>query len=126
MRARQAFSTTVGTKLLLAITGLALVGFLAFHLFGNLLLVLGPEAYNAHAHALIANPLIIPAELGLLAIFLLHAIKAVLNYIGNRAARPRRYELRKWAGGPSRKSWASTSMIVSGLVMLVFVPIHLV
>ena len=126
MRARQAFSTTVGTKLLLALTGLALVGFLAFHLFGNLLLVLGPEAYNAHAHALIANPLIIPAELGLVAIFLLHATKAVLNFISNRAARPRRYELRTWAGGPSRKSWASTSMIVSGLVMLVFVPIHLV
>jgi len=126
MRARQAFSTTVGTKLLLALTGLALVGFLAFHLFGNLLLVLGPEAYNEHAHALIANPLIIPAELGLIAIFLLHAIKAVLNFVSNRAARPRRYELRTWAGGPSRKSWASTSMIVSGLVMLVFVPIHLV
>ena len=126
MRARQAFSTTVGTKLLIALTGLALVGFLAFHLFGNLLLFLGPEAYNEHAHALISNPLVIPAEIGLVAIFLLHAIKAVLNYVNNRAARPERYELRAWAGGPSRKSWASTTMIVSGLVVFLFVPIHLV
>jgi succinate dehydrogenase / fumarate reductase cytochrome b subunit len=126
MRARRAFSTSVGTKLLIGTTGLALVGFLAFHLFGNLLLFFGPEIYNEHAHALIANPLIVPAELGLAALFLLHAIKAVLNFIDNRTARRQRYETKKWAGGPSRKSWASTTMIVSGLIVLLFVPLHLV
>jgi len=123
-RTRYAFNTTVGTKLLIALTGLALVGFLIFHLYGNLLLVFGPETYNEHAHALISNPLIIPAEIGLLAIFLLHAIKAVLNFFHNRTARPRGYEVRKWAGGPSRKSWASTTMILSGLVLFLFVPWH--
>ena len=126
MRARKAFSTSVGTKLLIGITGLALVGFLAFHLFGNLLLFFGPEIYNEHAHALIANPLIVPAELGLAALFLLHAIKAVLNFVDNRAARPRKYESKTWAGGPSRKSWASTTMIVSGLIVFLFVPLHLI
>jgi len=126
MRARQAFSTSVGTKLLIATTGVALVGFLAFHLFGNLLLVLGPDAYNEHAHALISNPLVIPAELGLIAIFLLHATKAVLNFIANRSARPQAYELKTWAGGPSRKSWGSVTMIVSGLIVFLFVPMHLV
>jgi succinate dehydrogenase / fumarate reductase cytochrome b subunit len=126
MRARQAFSSSVGTKLLLGLTGLALVGFLAFHLYGNLLLVFGAETYNEHAHALISNPLIVPAELGLIAIFLLHAIKAILNFFSNRSARPQPYERRTWAGGPSRKSWASTTMIYSGLVLLLFVPIHLV
>jgi succinate dehydrogenase / fumarate reductase cytochrome b subunit len=125
MRARQAFGTSVGTKLLIALTGLALVGFLVFHLVGNLLVFFGPEAYNEHAHALISNPLVIPAELGLIAIFLLHAIKAVLNFIHNRAARPSGYEVKKWAGGPSRKSWASTTMIVSGLIVFLFVPMHL-
>ena len=44
MRARQAFSTSVGTKLLLALTGLALVGFPDRPSFGNLLLFFGPEA----------------------------------------------------------------------------------
>jgi succinate dehydrogenase cytochrome b subunit len=124
-RTRYAFNTTVGTKVLIALTGLALVGFLVFHLYGNLLLVFGPETYNEHAHALISNPLIVPAELGLLAIFLLHAVKAVLNFFHNRAARPRGYEVQKWAGGPSRKSWASTTMILSGLVLFLFVPFHI-
>ena len=126
MRARQAFSSSVGTKLLIALTGLALVGFLIFHLAGNLLLFWGPEKYNEHAHALIANPLVVPAELGLLAIFLLHVVKAISNFLKNRRARPLGYEVKQWAGGPSRKSWASTTMIASGLITLVFVPLHLV
>lgn len=125
-RARSAFSTSVGTKLLLGVTGLCLVGFLAFHLYGNLLLFFGGEKYNEHAHALIANPLVIPAELGLLALFLLHVFKAVFNYFDNRAARHDGYEVKKWAGGPSRKSWGSTTMILSGLVIFIFVPLHLV
>lgn len=126
MRSRSAFSTSVGTKLLLALTGLCLVGFLAFHLFGNLLLFFGGAKYNEHAHALIANPLVVPAELGLIAIFLLHVFKAVTNFFDNRAARPQGYRRKQWAGGPSRKSWASTTMILSGLVIFIFVPLHLV
>lgn len=126
MRTRQAFSTSVGTKLLIALTGITLVGFLIFHLAGNLLLFWGPEKYNEHAHALISNPLVIPAELGLLAIFLLHVVKAIANFLKNRHARPEPYARKAWAGGPSRKSWASTSMILTGLVTLVFVPLHLV
>jgi succinate dehydrogenase / fumarate reductase cytochrome b subunit len=126
MRVLRALGTTVGTKLLLGVTGLALVGFLIFHLAGNLLLFWGPEKYNEHAHALISNPLVIPAELGLLALFLLHLVKAVLNFIGNRAARPQGYALKKWAGGSSRKTLSSTTMIVSGIVLAVFVVLHLI
>jgi succinate dehydrogenase / fumarate reductase cytochrome b subunit len=126
MRARQAFSSSVGTKLLIALTGLALVGFLIVHLAGNLLLFLGPAKFNDYAHALISNPLVVPAELGLVAIFLLHVVKAIANFFSNRKARPERYETRAWAGGPSRKSWASTTMILSGLLTLVFVPLHLI
>lgn len=126
MRTLLAFSTSVGTKLLIALTGLALVGFLIFHLAGNLLLFFGPAAYNEHAHGLISNPLVVPAEFGLLAIFLLHAFKAVSNFVRNRGARPKRYEVAKWAGGASRKSLGSASMIVSGLLILAFVPLHLI
>jgi succinate dehydrogenase / fumarate reductase cytochrome b subunit len=126
MRARSAFSTSVGTKLLLGVTGLCLVGFLAFHLYGNLLLFFGGAKYNEHAHALIANPLVIPAELGLIALFLLHAYKAVFNFFDNWSTRQPGYEVKKWAGGPSRKSWGSTTMILSGLVIFIFVPLHLV
>jgi succinate dehydrogenase / fumarate reductase cytochrome b subunit len=126
MRARHAFTSTVGTKVLIALTGVSLFGFLVFHLYGNLLLFWGPDKYNEHAHALISNPLVIPAELGLLAIFLLHAVEAVMNFLRNRDARPAGYAVRKWGGGASRKTWASTSMILTGLITLAFVALHLV
>ena len=125
MKVLQAFSTSVGTKILIALTGLALVGFLVFHLAGNLLVFWGPDSYNEHAHALISNPLIVPAELGLVAIFLLHVFKALTNFGRNRGARPRQYALQVQAGGASRKSLGSTTMIVSGLVTLAFVILHL-
>jgi succinate dehydrogenase / fumarate reductase cytochrome b subunit len=125
MRVLQAFSTSVGTKILIALTGLALVGFLVFQLAGNFLVFWGPDSYNEHAHSLISNPLIVPAELGLAAIFLLHVFKTLTNFAGNRAARPRKYERQVQAGGASRKTLGSTTMIVSGLVTLGFVILHL-
>jgi succinate dehydrogenase / fumarate reductase cytochrome b subunit len=122
----EGLGSSVGTKILIGLTGLALVGFLAFHLFGNLLLFFGPIEYNSHAQELIDNPLIIPAELGLLAIFLLHVYKALVNWGRNLLARPHGYQMKKWAGGASRKSVGSTTMIVSGTVTLVFVVWHLI
>jgi len=124
MRALRMLGSSVGNKLLLGLTGLALFGFLIVHLAGNLLAFIGGESYNEHAHALISNPLIIPAELGLVAIFLTHIYKAIVNYRQNRAARPVAYGVKKWAGGPSRKSVASTTMIWTGLATLVFVVVH--
>jgi succinate dehydrogenase / fumarate reductase cytochrome b subunit len=125
LRARQAFSSSVGSKILIALTGLVLLGFLVFHLAGNLLVFAGPAAYNAHAHALITNPLVVPAELGLLAVFLIHVYRTIRGAVANRGARPTRYATTTWAGGVSRKTIASTSMIASGLVILAFVVLHL-
>lgn len=125
MRALRMLGSSVGNKLLLGLTGLALFGFLIVHLAGNLLAFIGAGSYNEHAHALISNPLIIPAELGLVAIFLTHIYKAIVNYRQNRAARPVAYGIKKNAGGPSRKSLASSTMIWTGLSVLLFVAIHL-
>jgi len=125
MRALRMLGSSVGTKLLLGLTGLALFGFLIFHLAGNLLAFFGPGSYNEHAHTLISNPLIVPAELGLVAIFLTHIFKAIANYRHNRAARPVAYGIKKNAGGASRKSLASSTMLWTGLIVLLFVLIHL-
>lgn len=125
MRALRMLGSSVGNKLLLGLTGLALFGFLIVHLAGNLLAFIGGPSYNEHADALISNPLIIPAELGLLAIFLTHIYKAVVNYRQNRAARTVGYGIKTNAGGPSRKSLASSTMIWTGLSVLLFVVIHL-
>jgi succinate dehydrogenase / fumarate reductase cytochrome b subunit len=125
MRALRMLGSSVGNKLLLGLTGLALFGFLVFHLAGNLLAFLGGASYNEHAHSLISNPLIVPAELGLVAIFLTHIYKAIVNYRQNRAARPVAYGIKKNAGGASRKSLASSTMLWTGLSVLLFVLIHL-
>ena len=85
---RRLFSSSVGTKLLIGLTGLALFAYLILHLAGNALIFAGPETFNEYSHALISNPLILPIEIALLAIFLLHVYKAVTNYVANRAARP--------------------------------------
>ena len=74
---RRVFSSSVGTKLLIGLTGLALFAYLILHLAGNLLIFAGPETFNEYSHALISNPLVVPIEIGLLLIFLLHVYKTV-------------------------------------------------
>ena len=125
MKVLQSFSTSTGSKILVALTGLAMVGFLVGHLAGNLLALLGPEQYNGYSHALINNPLLVPVEIGLVAILLMHMGTAVSVVIRGRQARPDRYAVKKWAGGPSRKTLSSTTMIVTGTIILAFVLLHL-
>lgn len=117
--------TTVASKYLIALTGLSLVGFLVVHLIGNLMLIVGPATFNAYSHALISNPLVIPAELGLAALFLLHMLEAVLMWFSDRKARPIGYVDKQPAGGKSRKSLASSYMIWTGSTTLVFLVIHI-
>ena len=121
---RRLLSSSVGTKLLIGLTGLALFAYLILHLAGNALIFAGPETFNEYSHALISNPLILPIEIALLAIFLLHVYKAVTNYVANRAARPAGYTMKKYAGHTSRKSVASSTMIWSGLVIFFFIIVH--
>ncbi len=118
-------SSSVGTKVLIAVTGLLLFVFLIGHLAGNLLVLLGPGPFNAYSHTLISNPLVIPMEIGLLLVVLVHVYKTVKMYLQSQQARPERYAVKHWAGHTSRKSVASSTMIVSGLVTAVFVIFHL-
>jgi succinate dehydrogenase / fumarate reductase, cytochrome b subunit len=121
---RQVFSSSVGTKLLIGLTGLALFAYLILHLAGNAIIFLGQDTFNEYSHRLISNPLVVPAEIGLLLIFLLHVYKTVTMWISNQAARPVRYQKRAPAGHTSRKSLASTTMIATGLAMFLFLLIH--
>ena len=121
---RRVFSSTVGTKLLIGLTGLLLFAYLLLHLAGNLIIFAGQDAFNQYSHALISNPLIAPIEIGLLLIFLLHIYKAIANYVRNQRARPIGYQKKEWAHHTSRKSVSSTTMIWTGLVILFFVLIH--
>src|SRR5436309_8957070 len=118
------FDTSVGMKILIGVTGLALFLYLIIHIAGNLMVFGGPAFFNKYAYTLEGNPLIPVIEIGLLLIFLLHIYKTVTMFLANQQARPVAYVRKKYAGRPSRKSIASATMIVSGLWLLVFVIIH--
>jgi succinate dehydrogenase / fumarate reductase cytochrome b subunit len=120
----RAFNSSVGTKILIGVTGLALFAYLILHIAGNALVFLGPDTFNEYSHMLISNPLVPIIEIGLLLIFALHVYKTVRMVAANRRARPVGYARKRPAGSPSRKTLASSTMILSGLWLLLFVVIH--
>src|SRR5438067_7413453 len=114
--------TTVGSKYVVALTGLALTGFVVVHMSGNLLLFRGRDALNSYALFLKdRGGLLWLARGGLLTMFVLHIWLAVRLTLRNRAARPTRYAYEDTV----QASWASRTMIWSGLVILAFVIFHL-
>jgi succinate dehydrogenase / fumarate reductase cytochrome b subunit len=122
---RPFFSSSVGTKILIGITGFALFLYLVIHIAGNVLVFFGPAVFNQYAYVMEErNPLLPAIELLLLAVFLVHIYKTVRMFLSNQSARPVRYAQKKPAGPPSRKSLASSTMIVSGLWLLAFLIVH--
>lgn len=123
----RAFSTSIGKKYLMAGTGLLLCGFLITHLAGNLLLYVGPKAYNDYAHKLHSfGPLLTAAELGLAGLFVLHIVLAFQTSRENSAARTTRYHMQESKikdriGLVRPETW----MLISGLVILAFLILHL-
>lgn len=118
-------SSSVGSKLLIGVTGLSLFLYLLIHIAGNLLVFFGPDVFNNYAYVMEwKNPLLPVIEILLLLVFLVHIYKTVRMFLANQAARPVGYQQKKSAGKPSRKTLASTTMIVSGLWLLVFLLIH--
>ena len=119
------FSSSVGTKLVIGVTGFLLFLYLLIHIGGNLLVFFGPDVFNRYAYIMEEQNALLPAiELGLLAVVLIHVFKTVGMFFGNQQARPVGYQKKRNAGGTSRKSLASSTMIVSGLWLLVFMVVH--
>jgi succinate dehydrogenase / fumarate reductase cytochrome b subunit len=125
MSAFKFYSSTVGRKFITGLTGALLVGFLLVHLGGNLTLLVSPGLFNTYTHHLESLGILLYAvEIVLLAIFIAHIVTALGVQLGKRRARPKGYAVNASKGGPSRKTLASRSMIVTGLVLLVFLPLH--
>ncbi len=117
------FRSSVGKKLIMAATGGVLFFFVVGHLVGNLQIFLGPEAINAYGHFLQSNLEIIwPARLGLIVAVGLHIWSAVKLSAENKAARPIGY-----ANDPTpiAASYASRTMLMSGLIIAAFIVYHL-
>jgi succinate dehydrogenase / fumarate reductase cytochrome b subunit len=119
------FSSSVGTKILIGLTGFLLFLYLLIHIAGNLVVFLGPEAFNKYAYAMEEQNPVLPAiELALLLVFVIHIYKTVRMFLSNQSTRPVAYQKKKSAGSTSRKSLASSTMIVSGLWLLMFLLVH--
>jgi len=94
------FWSSMGKKLLMALTGCCFIGFLTAHLAGNLTLLGGGEMFNSYAeHLHDFGPLVTLAEWGLLALALVHVTTGTILFSQNFRARPQRYHKNKWAGG---------------------------
>ena len=115
------FSTSIGRKLVLAVTGLMLLGFLMAHMLGNMSLFQGPEVLNAYAAWLQGHPALWVMRSGLAIVFGIHVYVAIQLALENRAARPTRYA----ASQVFQRSWASRYMVFSGLLVISFVIYHL-
>ena len=117
------FQTSIGKKQIVAVTGLCLIGFVIGHLAGNLLVYLGPAAYNGYAHKLAGlRPGLYLVEMALLGIFLVHMYVTALLVLENMAARPQRYQVEAEKG---KRSWATRLMPYTGSIILAFVIWHL-
>jgi len=123
-RGTPVFSTSIGKKLGMALTGLVLYSFLIGHLAGNLQLFAcdGGTTFNTYADFMISNPLLIPTEFILLGVMMTHVAFAVSLSRAARRARPQGYAVQKAVGG---RSLASRTMLWSGLIILIFLIIHI-
>lgn len=116
--------TSIGKKLMMAVTGLGFCCFLIAHLAGNLTVYAGKDAFNAYAarlHSL--GPLLTLFELGLLFFAVIHILTGAILFYQNFKARPVRYAVNKNAGG---RTIGSLTMPYTGFLLLLFIIYHLI
>jgi len=117
-------SSSIGKKLIMAITGLCFCFFLILHIIDNLIIYKGKEAFDAYVKTLHSFPLFIAfIEIGLIIFALLHIYFGMVLFYENWKARPIGYQVKKGAGG---KTLSSSLMPYTGLYILAFVIVHLI
>lgn len=114
--------SSVGRKVIMALTGAALFSFAFVHMLGNLQIFWGQEPVNHYAHFLKSNAEIIwPARYGLLGCVLVHIVTSLSLKLENRRARDQQYAVSK----PLSASLASRTMLWTGSIFLTYVVFHL-
>ena len=115
--------SSVGKKMLMAVTGLGMTGFLAVHLLGNVMAFAGAEAFNGYAaklHSL--QPYLSVFNIGLATLGLVHIVVGIILFFENLKARPTRYKVYQNPGG---RTFGSNTMPYTGVLILIFVIFHL-
>ncbi len=118
------FSSSVGRKQVMGITGLVWSLFVLTHMAANMLILFSAEKYNLYSHALTSNPLLIVAELGLLLTLTFHVVDGVWLTFQNRAARTQKYAMP--TNGEKKARFQSKYMIFHGSLLLAFIILHLI
>jgi len=114
--------SSVGRKMIVAVTGIILIIFVIGHLLGNLLIFLGPEWINGYAeHLRDLGPFLWVIRAFLLLTVLAHIYYTIRLAIENRRARPERYRRKDTV----KATLASRSMVMSGLILVAFIVYHL-
>jgi succinate dehydrogenase / fumarate reductase cytochrome b subunit len=122
----QIAQSPIGKKLITGLTGLGLTLFVLAHMVGNLLLLVGHDAYNAYGHLIEQlGPLLWLVELVLLGIVLTHGAYGIQIFWGRRQARSLAYTEYASRGAPSVQSLSSRTMIVTGSSLAIFLISHL-
>ena len=116
------YGSSVGKKMIVAITGIILILFVVGHLLGNLQIFLGPDWINAYSeHLRELGPLLWAIRIFLFVTVILHIYFTILLAIENKRARKKNYIRKEQV----KASFASRHMVVSGLVVLAFIVFHL-
>ncbi|GAB4299262.1 MAG: succinate dehydrogenase [Ignavibacteriaceae bacterium] len=117
------FSSSIGKKIVMSLTGLFLIIFLIVHLIGNLTLFWGAETFNSYVLALdTIKPIIRVIELVLLSAFVLHIFNGVRLWFENRNAKQIRNKVN---ASSENSSFFSRTMIQTGSVVFIFLVLHL-
>lgn len=119
------FNSSIGSKLIMSLTGLFLCTFLLVHMAGNLQLFVSDQgaAFNAYAKFMTSNPLIKTVSYGLYAMILLHAVKGILIWLYNRNAKGQAYAGREKSD--TRFRFAAHNMATLGIIVFAFIGTHM-
>jgi succinate dehydrogenase / fumarate reductase cytochrome b subunit len=115
-------NSSVGRKVVMSVTGVALVLFLTFHMAMNLVALFSAQAYNLICEFLGANWYALVGTAALAALFIVHIIYAFWLTLQNRKARGNeRYAV---TAKPKTVEWASQNMLVLGLIVIIGIALH--
>ncbi len=118
------FSSTIGKKYLMGLTGLIWAGFVFVHMAGNMTLLVSADMYNKYAHSIVSNKLLLyGTEIVLILALITHVGLAISLTVGNRKSKSTTSSLKP--NGVKRASLASKTMIIQGSILLLFIITHL-
>ena len=117
------FTSSIGKKFIMSVTGIFLMLFLIVHLTVNSLLMVGSDTFNEAAHFMVTNPFIRVVEPILALGFIIHIIYSAIITLQNQQARPVKFSVKNRRGA---SSWTSRNMFIFGGLIFIFLVIHLI